>query len=197
MLSVSAPKNVLVIGIGRSRKTCWASSKLKNLISGTSFRAICLKIGSLFPQIREFTSCSFNDPVATAHNHSNPPQTYEIHLCSSLFITFQNILYMKLSSEKGASQAKMKCPGLLYYPICKQPPCSRSVRFRGPKRPLGHLGPSSQGTKVCRWPRWQWRHRPSNTVTCACEMMEPDTTWSSWAKAKQYEYEYEQYIDMI
>jgi len=26
------------------------------------------------PQIREFTSYSFNDPFATAHNHSNPPK---------------------------------------------------------------------------------------------------------------------------
>ena len=47
---------------------------------------------------------------------------------------------MKLSYEKGASQAKMKCPGLLYYlyPICKQPPCSRSVLFRA--QLPGHQG---------------------------------------------------------
>ena len=68
------------------------------------------------------------------------PQTYEIHLCLSLIIHYVSKHTMKLSYEKGASQAKMKCPGLLYYlyPICKQPPCSRSVLFRA--QLPGHQG---------------------------------------------------------
>ena len=28
--------------------------------------------------------------------------------------------------------------------------------------------PLSVDARVCRWPRWQCRHRPSGTVTCTC-----------------------------